>query len=130
MLIMFCPRENFSQRICYIQVRVYFTNLYISILDMLADGVKPALNMLGILVRPWFLGVGYGSIVVTIDHHWVQRTGGTTPSSVMNPFIQTASCAASEAATYSASVVDPATTGCLELLQLTAAPFKRNTYPD
>ena len=70
---MFCSRESFSQRICYIEIRMYFTNLYISILDMLADGVKPALNMLGMLVRPWLFGIGNGTIVVTIDHHWVQR---------------------------------------------------------
>jgi hypothetical protein len=48
----------------------------------------------------------------------------------MNSFIQTASSAASEAAMYSASVVDLATTLCLELLQLTAPPFITNTYPD
>src|SRR3954449_708134 len=54
----------------------------------------------------------------------------TTPSSVMNSFIQIASCAASEAAMYSDSVEEFATTLCLALLQLTAAPFKINTYPD
>ena len=64
---MFCSRESFSQRICYIEIRMYFTNLYISILDMLADGVKPALNMLGMLVRPWLFGIGNGTIVVTVD---------------------------------------------------------------
>src|SRR6187401_1070720 len=53
---------------------------------------------------------------------------GTTPRSDMNSFIQTPSCAASEAAMYSASHVDPATTLCLELHQLTSPPFKINTY--
>ena len=53
---------------------------------------------------------------------------GITPRSVMNSFIQTASCAASEAAMYSASHVDPATTLCLQLHQLTAPPFKIYTY--
>jgi len=46
---------------------VYFANPYITILDMLTDGVKMALDMLGILVRPWFFSIGYGTIVVTID---------------------------------------------------------------
>src|SRR4051812_11909608 len=55
---------------------------------------------------------------------------GTTPSSVMNSFIHIASCEASEAAMYSDSVEDLATTLCVALLQLTAAPFKINTYPD
>src|SRR3954466_3589255 len=54
---------------------------------------------------------------------------GITPRSDMNSFIQTPSFAASEAAMYSASHVDPATTLCLELHQLTAPPFKVNTYP-
>ena len=54
---------------------------------------------------------------------------GITPRSVMNSFIQTASCAAFEAAMYSASHVDPATTLCLQLHQLTAPPFKIYTYP-
>src|SRR4051812_18133391 len=55
---------------------------------------------------------------------------GTTPSSVMNSFIHIASCEASEAAMYSDSVEDLATTLCFALLQLTAATFKINTYPD
>src|SRR3954451_20136447 len=48
----------------------------------------------------------------------------------MNSFIHIASCEASEAAMYSDSVEDLATTLCFALLQLTAAPFKINTYPD
>src|SRR3954470_4152326 len=54
---------------------------------------------------------------------------GMTPRSVMNSFTQIASCAASEAAMYPASHVDPATTLCLQLHQLTAPPFKIYTYP-
>ena len=54
---------------------------------------------------------------------------GMTPRSVMNSFTYIASCAASEAAMYSASHVDPATTLCLQLHQLTAPPFKIYMYP-
>ncbi|EFH51116.1 predicted protein, partial [Arabidopsis lyrata subsp. lyrata] len=54
---------------------------------------------------------------------------GTTPSSVMNFLIQTASLAASEAAIYSASVVESATVLCLELFQLTAPPLRQKTNP-
>ena len=54
---------------------------------------------------------------------------GMTPRSDMNSFIQTPSFAASEVAMYSASHVDPSTTLCLELHQLTAQPFNINTYP-
>ena len=53
----------------------------------------------------------------------------TTPRSVMNFFIQTPSFAASEAAMYSASHVESATTLCLEPHQLTAPPLRINTYP-
>src|SRR4051812_47428068 len=56
-------------------------------------------------------------------------TLGITPRSDMNSFIQTPSFAASKAAMYSASHVDPATTLCLELHQLTAPPFNIDTYP-
>ena len=55
---------------------------------------------------------------------------GTTPNSVMNFLNQTASLAASDAAIYSASIVESATVLCLELFQLTALPFKVNTNPD
>ena len=53
---------------------------------------------------------------------------GITPRSDMNSFIQTPSCAASEAAMYSASHVDPAMPLCLELHQLTAPSFNINMY--
>ena len=52
---------------------------------------------------------------------------GTTPSSVMNFFIQTASLAASEAMMYSDSVVKSVVVSYLELFQLTAPPFNVNT---
>src|SRR3954465_13903926 len=54
---------------------------------------------------------------------------GITPRSDMNSFIQTPSFAAYEAAMYSASHVDPATTLCLELHPQIAPPFNINTYP-
>ena len=55
---------------------------------------------------------------------------GTIPNLVMNFLIQTASLAASEAAIYSASVVESVTVSCFKLLYLTTPPFKQNTYPD
>ena len=55
---------------------------------------------------------------------------GIIPNPVMNFLIQKASLAASEAAMYSASIVESVTVSYLELLQLTAPPFKQNTYPD
>ena len=78
MLIMFCPWESFSQRVCDILILVHFTNLYITIHDMLTEGVKTALDMLGILVRPWFFSIGYGTIVVTVDNHRIQRARNRT----------------------------------------------------
>ena len=55
---------------------------------------------------------------------------GTTPRSEMNFLIQTASLAASDAAIYSASVVESAVVLCLQLLQLTVPPFRVKTYPE
>ena len=55
---------------------------------------------------------------------------GTTPSSNMNFFIQTASWTTSLAAIYSALVVESATVAYLELFQLTAPPFKVKIYPE
>ena len=74
MLIMFFPCERLSQRVYYIEICVYFANLYISFLDMFADGAELALDMLGILARHWFLSIGYDTIVVAIDDHRIQRT--------------------------------------------------------
>ena len=70
-LIMFCSWKNLSQRVCHIQIRMYFANLYVSFFDILTYGVKASLDVLGILVRPWLLGVRYGTSVVTIDSHRV-----------------------------------------------------------
>ena len=55
---------------------------------------------------------------------------GIIPNLVMNFLIQIASLVTSEAAMYSASIVESVTVSYLELLQLTAPPFKQNTYPD
>ena len=52
---------------------------------------------------------------------------GITPSLVMNFLIHTTSLAAFEAAIYSASVVESTIVSYLELLQITAPPFKQNT---
>src|SRR3954462_2870065 len=54
---------------------------------------------------------------------------GMTPRSVMDSVAQIASCAASKAAMSSASHVDPATTLCVQLHQLTAPPFNIYTSP-
>ena len=55
---------------------------------------------------------------------------GTIPNSEMNSFNQTALLAASDAAIYSASIVESATVLCLKLFQLTTPPFKVNTNPN
>ena len=57
-------------------------------------------------------------------------TEGITPSWEVNFLIQIAYLAASDAAIYSASVVESAVTLCLELFQLTAPPLQMNTNPE
>ena len=120
---MFCSRKRFSQRICDIQIRMHFKNIYVSILNIFTNGVEATLDVSGLLVKPGLLGKGNGSSVVTEESHRANAVG-ITPRSVMNSFIQIASCASSEAAMYSASHLDPATMLCLQLHQLTAPPFK------
>ena len=54
----------------------------------------------------------------------------TTSRSVYNFLSQTNSLAASQAAMYSAFMVEYAMLDCLTLLQTTAAPPRMNTEPD
>src|ERR1051325_7294359 len=55
---------------------------------------------------------------------------GTTSKSLRNFLSQTASFAASQAATYSASIVESAMHLCLMLRHTTTPPFRVNTDPD
>ena len=72
---MFCTRERFSQRICDIQIRVHFANLYVSILNIFTDGVEMTLDVPGLLVKPGLLGKGNSSSVVTEAFDWPRRIG-------------------------------------------------------
>ena len=107
---------------------MYLANLYVSLLDLIVDGIEASLDVLGSLVKSGFLRQGNCTSIV-IKIFIGPDALGMTPRSDMNSFIQNPSFAASEAAMYSASHVDPATTLCLELHQLTAPPFNKNTYP-
>ena len=78
MLIMFCLRKRFSQRIRDIQVRMHFTNLYVSILNIFTNGVEATLDMLGLLVKPGLLGMGNSSSVVTEESLWARRIGNNS----------------------------------------------------
>src|SRR4051812_18913952 len=54
-LIMFCSWKRLSQRVCNIQIRMYFANLYVSHLDQVPDGIEASLDVLGSLVKSGFL---------------------------------------------------------------------------
>ena len=71
---MFCSRERFSQRISDIQIRMYFANFYVSILNIFTDGVE-MLDVPGLLVKPGLLGKGNSSSVVTEEFDWPRRIG-------------------------------------------------------
>src|SRR3954467_4697634 len=64
-LIMFCSRKRFSQRICDIQIRMHFANFYVSILNIFTNGVEATLDVTGLLVKPELLGKCNSSSVVT-----------------------------------------------------------------
>ena len=96
---------------------MYFANLYVSHLDLVPDGIEASLDVLGPLVKSGFLCQGNCTSIV-IKIFIGPDALGMTPRSDMNTFVQTPSFAASEAAMYSASHVDPAMMLCLELHQL------------
>ena len=128
MLIMFCSRERFSQRVCDIQIRMYPANLYVPLRHLMMDGIEASLDVLASLVKSGFLSKAIAPVLSQKIFHWTDALG-MTPRSDMNSFIHTPSFAASEAALYSASHVEPTMTLCLELHQLRAPPFNINTYP-
>src|SRR3990170_1924139 len=72
---MFCSRKTLSQRVCHIQIRMHFANLYVSILDLFTNGVEASLDVFGSHVKPGFLRQGNCSSVVTKDFHWTRCTG-------------------------------------------------------
>ena len=49
---------------------MYLANLFVSDLDLYADGVEASLDVFGSLVKPGFLRQGNCSSVVTKDFHW------------------------------------------------------------
>jgi hypothetical protein len=49
---------------------MYFAKLYVSILNIMTNGVEAVLDVLGFLVKPGLLGNGNSSSVVTKDSHW------------------------------------------------------------
>ena len=51
MLIMFCSWKRLSQRVCNIQICMYFANLYVSHLDLVLNGIEASLDVLGSLVN-------------------------------------------------------------------------------
>ena len=116
---MFCSWERLSQRVCNIQIHMYLANLYFSFRHLMTDQIEASLVCLVLL---WNLDSFAKAIApVLLQKIFIGPDAlGITPRSDMNSFIQTPSFDAFEAAMYSASHVDPATTLCLELHQLTA----------
>ena len=72
---MFCSRERFSQWICDNQIRMYFANIYVSILNIFTDGVETTLDVPGLLVKPGLLGKGNSSSVVIEEFDRPRRIG-------------------------------------------------------
>ena len=48
---------------------MHFTNIYVSILNIIPDGVETALDVLGLLVKPGLLGNSNSTSVVTEESH-------------------------------------------------------------
>ena len=71
MLIMLCLWKRFRQRVCNIQICMYFANLYVTFFDILPYNMITLKYVLGSRVRPWFLRIRNGSCVVALDAHRV-----------------------------------------------------------
>ena len=54
---------------------MYFTNIYVSILNIFMNGVDATLDMPGVLVKPGLLSKGNSSSVVTEESHRARRIG-------------------------------------------------------
>ena len=66
---MFRSWKRFSQWVFHIQIRMYFAKFYVSILNVITNGVEAALDVLGLLVKPGLLGYRNCTSVVTKDSH-------------------------------------------------------------
>ena len=107
---------------------MHFAYLDLTTIDELSNEMKSPHNVFALLVIPWLLGLRNSSTVVTVE---IQRARGIREHNKLNKeLIQTPYFAASEAAMYSASIVESTNVSCLELFQLTAPPFTLNTKPD
>src|SRR6266536_1843415 len=73
-LIMFCSWKRLSQRVCDIQIRMYFANLYVPFRHLMSDGIEASLDVLGPLVKSGFLCQGNCTSIVTKDFHWTRCT--------------------------------------------------------
>ncbi|KAL0291900.1 UNVERIFIED_CONTAM: hypothetical protein Sradi_7009300 [Sesamum radiatum] len=81
-------------------------------------------------MRSRFLCLCYSPVIITEDNYGLSNARYHTQLLDVVFFILTASFAASEAAMYSASLVESAMVSCLELFQATTPPLSLNTKPD
>ena len=110
-------------------LRPDFHHGHIPAVYYLPDQVVLPLDMLPSLVAPGFFRIRHRSTVVTVKHQWLIHVWNNFQ--ISKEFLnQTASLAASQAAMYSASMVESAMLDCLILLQTIAPPPRVNTDPD
>ena len=57
---------------------MYFTNIYVSILNTFMDGVEATLDIPGLPVKPGLLGKGNSSSVFTEESHRARRIGNNS----------------------------------------------------
>ena len=79
---------------------MYLANLYVSLLDLITDGIEASLDVVGPLVKSGFLCQAI-ALVLSQKIFIGPDALGMTPRLDMNSFIQTPLFAASEAAMYS-----------------------------
>ena len=65
--IMLGPRHRLGQWICNVVICMHLTHLNVTRIDYVSNKVILPHNVSGLGTRTRFLGLGYGTIVVTID---------------------------------------------------------------
>ena len=112
--------KRLSQRINNVLISEHFLYDYISPTNDFSNKVVSSKYVFRCLMRPWFLCLLNGSIVITIQRYWINNFRHHFKFLDELPYpdhflIQTTSLAASEASLYSASVVESAIVSYLEL---------------
>ena len=118
--------QGFGKGICQTIYNISLCYYHISSSHNVSNNMILSLYVLSFLVIPWIFGLCNYSTIVTKQCNW--NLFHSHYAKIKRNFLsQTASFVASQAATYSASMVESTIQDCLTLLQLMVPPPKVST---